>query len=437
MVLICLFMSISCIHAADVDNLADTNQSADIDVPVLDDCEDQDYQLEDTINEMPMLCGLGTTCTSSKLVDDSSYSNSENTCTSNESTGCDVNENNLNQDNAGGSFNPALNLNCNLTKNAVSFDCNHRNITQNAICIDDCKYGNGTVENAIFDDDYTTNIDSNLSGNIYYSYSLVASNQAFDILSYTTNVNLNIVTVPRNLDEEDEILRSLNVNHYQALDESIHRNDTSVCYYGNAYINHESFEEDMEGYNPSFTIDKYLSFNYTNAADLKSAKSGNASLEINVSFSDKLIVDDNLEYSICVNPHLIIEEPNIAVENLGKYLASRFNNNINNYTKTAINQTIIFNNSFYSEIFDKHFETIFNQELLTKDNITDDDYEDIEEFTHLTSNIGFDQNLNLSNSFIEYTVFNKCTTNIVETVEFLEESMGGLFGEPHLHRRLQ
>lgn len=420
MVLIGLFMSVSCIHAEDIDDIADTNQTADIDTPALDDGENQDCQLDRTFNDVPMIYALGVSHrTSDESMSYSAISETEQTGPSNE-TGCDVNGN---QNDTTEGFNPDLNLNHNLTKEAIGLESGHRhgNFTKEAIGLD-CSYKNGTLENAI-SDTHVTGIDCNFSGDFNYSYDLIAGNQVLNILNYT-QINSNIVTVPRNLDEEED-LRYLNLNYNQALEEPIHRyyntsTNSDGSSNGGSIIDPELFD-DLESYNPSLTIDKYLSFNYTNTAvDLSSSNFDNTALEINDSFSDKLIVDDNLEYSICTNPHLIIEA-NVVV--------GLFNNNVINHhtNKITITDTIIFNNSFSSDIFVKNFETIFNQELLTEDYITDDDYEDlIEEFTLLTINVGLsDQE---SDTFIKNTVFNKkCTTDKVETVEFIEDSIVSLF----------
>ena len=421
-------MSTSCINAADVDDMLETNQSSATDDAIpLDEPMEIVSQVNDSLDEpseelcygfyspeepSEQLCfgfvprdkpielvGLENVVsyaaplldTSHMLLESTPYSFSE-TSLSNRTESFSICESVVIINSTSESFsNPHfITYESKLTVNGQCLDHGCDNYAEETSLSDNRKA-------AIYNDFG----DLNSSNDFYGSY---ANTAILNCIQFSRN----IMTMPRNMDEEEEqnFRNSLTVNCNQALDKAckdalIDLREYSVT--GGTI--EESSDTDLEI--SDFTLN--IEYTYDNMGSWcpDSLNSDNYSLEINDSYYDDIsISEDNLEYYILADNSLIDEEPYVSVENMLNLGALTYNTDIigsgsakDHCNKITITETLICNNSIFTEDFNQNGESIFNQGLLLLINYMNEDL--IEESTPLDTSIEFfDYDLVLSENLL-------------------------------------
>lgn len=179
---------------------------------------------------------------------------------------------------------------------------------------------------------------------------IINNNLDYSYTCYIKTTNSRWVTISTSSKEEALYQRNSNFRNVLTLDDYLDLGQNS--------------DNIFKNYNYLSAND--LSVNYT-VSDLNYID-----LEITLNSDELYIKDYNLEYYIFTNPYIIIQEPNI---------------NLNDMGRSPVNNTLIFNNH-YSKFnpkltIDHNIETDFNQEFFTCNIL--DNYESITNSEKLTA----------------------------------------------------
>ena len=406
-------MSVSCINAADVNGTLETNQSIDANdaIPLNEPMElvgfankplNEPMELvgfaNKPLNEPMELVCLGTVAscaaplldTSHMLLKSTPYSYSE-TSASNTTESFSIGNAAVIINNSAESFSDP------------HFIMHESKLTINGQCLNHtCEHSaeeNSLSDNRIasINNDFG---DLNSSHDFYENYENTAIFNCIEI-------SRNIMTMPRNMDEEEEqnFRNSLTVNCNQALDKE----------YKDALINLREYnitgglieESDSDWKISDFSLNIEYTYDYMGSWCPDSLNSNTYGLEINNSYYDDIsILEDNLEDNILTDNTLFIEEPDVRVENMLNLAALTYNTDIigngsvkDHCNKITITETLICNNIIFTNDFNQNGESIFNQGLLLLINYTIEDV--IEESIPLDTTIEFfDYDLILSKNLL-------------------------------------
>ncbi len=423
---LCIFMGASCINAADVNATLEVNQSsgATNDIPLdkpMELCGLEStpkteplelYGLESTPKTEPLeLYGLGNTpkteplelyglgniiiCKATLL--DTSHTISENTPYLNSEV-CVANitksicESSVTRNTSTESF------------NNPHFKAYESKLTYDGQCLN-CGHGNYAEENNL-SKNRTATIETDFS-DLNNSYNSFYENYENTAIFNCIHISRIIMTMPRNIDEEEQNLRnSLTINCNQDLDETYKDALIDLREYRiTADFIGETSDTDLEQYD--FTLNIEYSYDHMSSWCPDSLNSNTYGLEINNTYYDDIsILEDTIEDCILVNSSPVIEEPEVSVENMLNLTALTYNTDIignspqnGHCNKITITETLICNNCIFTNDFNQNGESIFNQRLLLLINYIFEDL--IEELTPPAETVEFfDFDLNLSKNLL-------------------------------------
>ena len=397
---LCIVMSDSCINAADVNGTLETNQSIDANDAIPIDEPMELVGLGNTPSNEPMeLVGLGNVvscaapllATSSMLIKSTPHTYS-GTSASNTTESFSISK-------------------CMVTINSSSesfsdphFITYEPKLTINGQCLNhECEYSAeanslSKIKMGSIDDDFD---ELNISHDFYENYGNTAILNCIEI-------SRNIMTMPRNMNEEEEqnFKKSLTVNCNQALDEACKNALINLREYNiTGGLIGESSDNDLEI--SDFSLNIEFTYDYMGSWCPDSLNSNTYGLEINNSYYDDIsILEDNLEDNILTDNALFIEEPDVSVENMLNLAALTYNTDIisneltkDHCNKITITETLICNNTIFTNEFNQNGESIFNQGLLLLINYTIEDLIE-ESIPHDTTIEFFDYDLILSKNLL-------------------------------------